>query len=66
MKGIVKAFFPDRGYGFIESEDGQNFFVHYTDIRMKGYKVIYKDDTVSFDLEDTPKGAKAVNVRRME
>lgn len=66
MKGIVKAFFPDRGYGFIESEDGQNFFVHYTDIRMKGYKVIYKDDIVSFDLEDTPKGAKAVNVRRME
>lgn len=66
MKGIVKAFFPDRGYGFIGSEDGQDYFVHFSDIRMKGYKVIYKDDKVSFDLEDTTKGAKAVNVRRME
>ncbi len=62
MKGKVKWFSSKKGYGFIECEDGRSIFVHYTDIQSEGYKKLNGGDEVSFDIQDTNKGPKAINV----
>ena len=65
MRGRVLNF--DRTFGFIEPADGSRpLFVHFSDIatpESNGFRVLYANDVVSFDREDSPKGAKAVNVR---
>ncbi len=61
-KGIVKWFNESKGYGFISTEDGNDVFVHYSSIQGNGYKTLAEGDSVTFDIEDSPKGRKAVNV----
>jgi CspA family cold shock protein len=61
-KGTVKWFDEAKGYGFITKEDGGDIFVHYTSIQAGGYKSLAEGDEVSFDIEQGPKGDKAVNV----
>ena len=60
--GIVKWFNARRGYGFIEMEDGKDVFVHYTDINMQGFKILYEGNGVIFDLYQDERGPKAMNV----
>jgi CspA family cold shock protein len=60
--GTVKWFNESKGYGFISTEDGSDVFVHYSSIQGNGYKSLAEGDSVSFDIEDSPKGRKAVNV----
>lgn len=60
--GTVKWFNESKGYGFISTEEGSDIFVHYSSIQGNGYKTIAEGDSVSFDIEDGPKGRKAVNV----
>ncbi len=60
--GIVKWFNESKGFGFISTEDGSDVFVHYSSIQGDGYKSLAEGDSVSFDIEDSPKGRKAVNV----
>ena len=60
--GIVKWFNEAKGYGFITSEDGNDVFVHYSSIQSNGFKTLAEGDAVSFEVEDGPKGPKAVNV----
>jgi len=60
--GIVKWFSVRRGYGFIEKEDGAEVFVHYSDIRMPGFKVLSPSDKVSFEIERSDRGNRAINV----
>ncbi len=60
--GTVKWFNESKGYGFISTEEGSDIFVHYSSIQGNGYKTIAEGDSVSFDVEDGPKGRKAVNV----
>lgn len=60
--GIVKWFNESKGYGFISTEDGSDVFVHYSSIQGNGYKSLAEGDSVSFDIENSPKGRKAVNV----
>ena len=63
MRGSVKWFNNDKGYGFIEYVDGEDIFVHYSAIKQEGYKTLTEGQRVEFDLIETPKGLQAVNVR---
>lgn len=63
LTGYVKWFDQRKGYGFIMRDDGRGeLFVHYSDIRYPGFKVLYEGERVQFDLEHDPRGDKAVNV----
>ena len=63
MKGKVKWFNDQKGYGFIEKEDGSgDVFVHFSSIGGEGYKTLAEGDTVDFDVIESDKGPKATNV----
>ena len=61
-KGTVKWFNDDKGFGFIEQEDGEDVFAHYSEIVGDGYKSLSEGQEVTFDLEQGEKGPKAINV----
>lgn len=65
-KGKVKWFNPERGFGFIERENGGDVFVHYKDIDMKGYKTLEEGEEVEFYIEETDKGLIARNIQVIE
>jgi CspA family cold shock protein len=60
--GIVKWFNDQKGYGFIEQEDGADVFVHHSAINASGFRSLKEGDRVSFDVEQGPKGPSAANV----
>ena len=60
--GTVKWFNESKGFGFIAQEDGDDVFVHHTSIRGTGFKSLSEGQAVTFDVEKTPKGPRAVNV----
>jgi len=60
--GTVKWFDDAKGYGFIEREDGEDVFVHYSAIVGEGYKTLAEGSEVEFDIEEDPKGPRAANV----
>ncbi len=64
-KGTVKWFNESKGFGFITSEDGSDVFVHYSSIQGNGFKSLAEGQSVSFDVENGPKGPKAVNVVKL-
>jgi len=61
-EGLVKWFNANKGFGFIKREEGQDLFVHFSSINMKGYKSLTEGDKVSFEVEDTDRGPQAKNV----
>jgi CspA family cold shock protein len=61
--GKVKWFNESKGFGFIEREDGADLFVHYSSIVDEGFKTLREGETVEFEVEDSPKGPRAANVR---
>ena len=63
-KGKVKWFNSEKGYGFIESEDGTDVFVHFSAINMDGYKTLDEGMEVEFEVIDGAKGPQASDVRR--
>ena len=63
MKGTVKWFNSQKGYGFITAEDGNDIFVHYTGIVADGFKTLEEGQKVSYDIGQGAKGAQAVNVK---
>jgi len=61
-EGRVKWFNEAKGYGFITTEENGDIFVHYSSIQGNGYKTLSEGQLVSFDIEEGPKGLKAINV----
>ena len=49
-QGTVKWFNPEKGYGFISREDGDDLFVHFSEIQMDGYKTLDEGESVEFEL----------------
>lgn len=62
VKGTVKWFNESKGFGFIAQEDGEDVFVHHTSIGGSGFKSLSEGQAVTFDVEKTPKGLRAINV----
>lgn len=61
-QGTVKWFEPLKGYGFITGDDGKDAFVHQSDILMNGFRLLETGQKVSYQVESTEKGNKAINV----
>jgi CspA family cold shock protein len=65
MKGTVKWFSNQKGYGFITPEGGgKDVFVHHSAIQGDGYKTLDEGQNVEFDVTQGPKGEQAANVRK--
>ncbi len=67
MKGKVKWFNEQKGYGFITPEDGsKDVFVHFSAIQDSGFKTLKENEDVEFDVEENPpKGKRAANLKRL-
>lgn len=65
MKGTVKWFNNQKGYGFITDEEGRDVFVHFSGLVMEGYKSIPEGAEVEFEVTDGEKGPQAINVVRL-
>lgn len=66
MRGKVKWFNNEKGYGFIECNDLEDIFVHYSAITKDGYKTLKEGDIVDFKLIETSKGLQAIDVKTSE
>jgi len=64
-EGTVKWFNEQKGYGFIEQDDGGDIFVHHSDINMPGFRTLYEGDRVNFELGEGTKGPAAKNVTKL-
>ncbi|HBV97251.1 MAG: cold-shock protein [Peptococcaceae bacterium BICA1-7] len=62
MLGTVKWFNPEKGFGFIEREGGEDVFVHFSAIKAQGYKSLEEGQRVEFDIEKGQRGLQATNV----
>lgn len=62
VRGTVKWFNNEKGYGFIDFTDKDDIFVHYSAINQNGYKSLNEGDQVEFTLLETSKGYQALNV----
>lgn len=65
MEGTVKWFNSQKGYGFIESNEGGDVFVHFSAIQGDGFKSLDEGQRVSFEIVDSERGPQAANVERI-
>ena len=61
-KGRVKWFDERKGYGFIAQDEGKDVFVHYSAIAGNGFRTLYEEQAVEFDIVEGPRGLQAANV----
>ena len=64
--GTVKWFNRTKGFGFIEREEGEDVFVHFSAIEMDGFKVLQAGDRVEFEITEGEKGPQASNVKKID
>lgn len=65
MQGKVKWFNAEKGYGFIEREDGGDVFVHFSAIQTDGFKTLEEGQAVEFDIVEGARGPQAANVVKL-
>ena len=65
VKGKVKWFNAEKGYGFITGEDGQDVFVHFSAINGEGFKSLEEGQSVTYDLTEGARGMQAANVNKL-
>jgi len=65
MQGKVKWFNAEKGFGFIEREDGDDVFVHFSAINAEGYKSLEEGQEVSFEIVEGNRGPQAANVSKI-
>ncbi len=64
MEGKIKWFNSKKGFGFIEQEEGDDVFVHFSSIEMSGFKTLSEGERVQFEVEENDRGLSAVKVLR--
>lgn len=64
-EGSVKWFSDQKGFGFIEQENGEDIFVHHSAIEGSGFKTLSEGDRVTFEIGEGKKGPAAQNVRKI-
>lgn len=62
MRGTVKWFNSEKGFGFITTEEGNDVFAHYSQIQKDGFKTLNEDESVEFDVVEGAKGPQAENI----
>ncbi|CAI6015076.1 cold shock domain-containing protein [Cohnella sp. JJ-181] len=65
MRGTVKWFNAEKGYGFISVEDGNDVFVHFSAIQGDGFKTLDEGQAVEFEITDGNRGPQATNVVKL-
>ncbi len=63
--GTVKWFNESKGFGFLEQENGEDVFVHFSAINTQGFKTLAEGERVTFDVVKGPKGLQAANVTKL-
>ncbi len=63
-QGTVKWFNAEKGFGFIQQEDGADVFVHFSAIQGDGFKSLEEGQSVTFDIEESDRGPQAANVEK--
>ncbi len=66
FEGKVKWFDPKKGFGFIERDEGDDVFVHFSSIEGEGFKSLEEGQKVTFEIVDSDKGPQASNVNLVE
>ncbi|UQZ36064.1 cold-shock protein [Paenibacillus sp. PK3_47] len=65
MKGTVKWFNAEKGYGFLQVEGGEDVFVHFSAIQGEGFKTLDEGQEVEFDITEGNRGPQAANVVKL-
>ncbi|MBI1922582.1 MAG: cold-shock protein [Geobacter sp.] len=65
VNGTVKWFNDSKGFGFLEQDNGEDVFVHFSAISGNGFKSLAEGDRVTFEVTNGPKGLQAANVTRV-
>lgn len=65
MKGTVKNFNAEKGYGFIRTEEGKDVFFHFSVIQCEGFKTVNPGDEVEYEYNETEKGLRATKVTKL-
>ncbi|WP_422658561.1 cold-shock protein [Paenibacillus sp. EC2-1] len=65
MQGKVKWFNAEKGYGFLETEDGGDVFVHFSAIQSEGFKTLEEGQSVEFEIVEGARGPQAANVIKL-
>lgn len=66
FEGKIKWFNETKGYGFIQQDNGPDVFVHYSAISTDGFKTLTEGQRVQFDIVESDRGLKAVNVVKLQ